>query len=744
MTGISDATFSKKKTLGPLIVALCLLYTGGLASVLNNPHKKEGAHNVRYAAIVGFPKSLDPARAYSSDEIEIIAQIYEAPLQYHYLKRPYQLIPLTARTMPIVSYYDRNWNKLPANPNPSKIGYSVYEIAIKSGIYYQAHPAFAKNKRGNYLYLNLNRRPIRGIRNLMDFPKVGTRELTAADYVYEIKRLASPNVHSPIFGLMSKYIVGFSDYSAELQKKIRHQNGSQFLDLRRYPLAGVKIIDRYHYRIVLKGVYPQFKYWLAMTFFAPIPWEADAFYSQQVLIDKNITLDFYPVGTGPYRLVENNPHKQIVLVKNPNFHGEWYPSEGEPGDLKAGYLKAAEKPMPFINKIVFTLEKESIPRWNKFLQGYYDKSGISPESFDQAIAMDREGKPYLTPELIRMGVQLQTTVVPGIFYIGFNMLDTVVGGYSEKKKKLRQAIAIALDYEEFISIFHNGRGIPAQGPIAPRIFGYVDGAEGINPYVYEWFDEKPKRRSLTQAKRLLAEAGYPGGVDPKTGKSLILNYDVATTGGPDDRARFDWIRKQFAKLGITLNIRATLYNRFREKVQTGKAQIFSWGWLADYPDPENFLFLLYSPNGKVKYGGENATNYSNPKVDELFEEIRTLPDGPERQEKINQLVAIVREDAPWIFGMHPINFTLSHQWNEPAKLHGIANNTLKYERIDPEKRAKLQEEWNQPVIWPLLVIIALLIVLFIPLMITYWRRERRPTVTITSFPRKRESRDKSD
>ncbi len=97
-----------------------------------------------------------------------------------------------------------------------------------------------------------------------------------------------------------------------------------------------------------------------MAFFAPIPWEADAFYSQQVLIDKNITLDFYPVGTGPYRLVENNPHKQIVLVKNPNFHGEWYPSEGEPGDLKAGYLKAAEKPMPFINKIVFTLEKEII------------------------------------------------------------------------------------------------------------------------------------------------------------------------------------------------------------------------------------------------------------------------------------------------------------------------------------------------------------------------------------------------
>ncbi|WP_267257185.1 hypothetical protein [Coxiella endosymbiont of Ornithodoros maritimus] len=64
-----------------------------------------------------------------------------------------------------------------------------------------------------------------------------------------------------------------------------------------------------------------------MTFFAPILWKAKAFYSQQVLMDKNISLDFYPLRTGPYRLVENNAHKQIVLLKNPNFHGEWYPFE---------------------------------------------------------------------------------------------------------------------------------------------------------------------------------------------------------------------------------------------------------------------------------------------------------------------------------------------------------------------------------------------------------------------------------
>src|SRR5690606_8750596 len=174
------------------------------------------------------------------------------------------------------------------------------------------------------------------------------------------------------------------------------------------------------------------------------------------------------------------------------------------------------KPLPFVNKIVFVLDKESIPRWNKFLQGYYDKSGISAEGFDYAIKIDPDGKPYLTPDLEKSGMTLQTTVAPGAFDIGFNMLDPVVGGYTEKQQKLRQAIGIILNQEEYIAIFMNGRGIPAQGPIPPGIFGYKSGAAGINPYMYSWENGKAKRLSITVAKKLLAEAGYPNGIDPHT------------------------------------------------------------------------------------------------------------------------------------------------------------------------------------------------------------------------------------
>lgn len=696
----------------------------------NNPHQSSTLHNVRHGAFTGAPKTLDPARAYSTNESQFIAQIYEPPLQYHYLLRPFTLTPLTASKMPSVQYYNANNQILPANTLAKKVAYSIYTVTIKPGIYFQPHPAFAKNAQGQFLYHRLTEDDIDDYYKISDFPNKGTRELTARDYVYQIKRLAHPGLHSPILGLMSEHIVGLKEYAKNLTKKyqalVTDDNLEPYLNLRKHPIEGVKVISRYQYQIKIKGAYPQFKFWLAMPFFAPVPWEGDYFYSQPGMNDKNFTMDWYPIGTGPYRLTVNNPNKQMVLSRNPNFRGEQYPSQGEPSDKSKGYLDLSGKPMPFIDEFVFTLDKESIPRWNKFLQGYYDKSGVSADSFDQAIKLDKNGKPVLTPSLQKKGIRLQTTVSPSIYYMGFNMQDDIVGGNSQRSRLLRQAIAITLDYEEYISIFMNGRGIAAHGPIPPGIFGYDK--NNINTLVYFYDNGKVTRKPLSVAKKLMAKAGYRGGIDPKTGKPLILNYDVTSGGGPDDQARFNWMRKQFAKLGIQLNIRATQYNRFRDKVRTGNAQIFSWGWLADYPDPENFLFLLYGPNGKVKFGGENAANYFNPKIDQLFDEIKSMPNGPARQAKINKFLAVVRHDSPWIWGVHPIDFTLSHTWNKATKPHAMANNTLKYEQLNVKQRRDKQHQWNKPSLWPLWVILGFIILMLIPLIITFSRRQRRPNV----------------
>ncbi len=669
----------------------------------NSPYSLvSGEEQVLYSSFSGRPKHLDPARSYSSNEYTFIGQIYEPPLQYHYLKRPYALEPLAAMQMPTVRYYDAEGSRLTADADTEEIAWSIYEVTLRPGMRYQPHPAFSP----------FDELATEQAESLGDFPQMGSREVTAEDFIYQIKRLAHPAVHSPIFGLMSEHIVGLQPLRKAL-KEARKQDSDQWLDLRQFRLEGVEQVDAHTYRIKVNGKYPQFLYWLAMPFFAPMPWEVEQFYARPQLRQKNITLDWYPVGSGPFMLTVNNPNRKMVLERNPNYYGAHYPVDGEPDDYEQGLLEDAGKPIPFLDRVEFSLEKENIPYWNKFLQGYYDASGISSDSFDQAVQFSARGEAELTREMEEQGVRLQTSVSTSIFYMGFNMVDPIVGGDGERARKLRQAISIAVDFEEYISIFANGRGIPAQGPLPAGIFGHQDGRAGMNPLVYRWENGKPVRRSIDEAKTLLIEAGYPEGRDAESGKPLTLHFDT-TAGGPDDKARLDWYRKQFEKLDIQLVIRNTDYNRFQDKMLNGSAQIFSWGWNADYPDPENFLFLLYGPNAKMGKNGENAANYANPEFDRLFEQMKNMESDSQRQQVIDHMVAILREDAPWIWGFHPMNFGLYHQWYHNTKPNLMANNKLKYVRVDPRQRERMRMAWNRPVLWPLLGGGLLLLMLVIP------------------------------
>jgi ABC-type transport system substrate-binding protein len=713
------------------VVAACVLalLAGGCgAPPWNDPYSaRERGDNVLYSSFSERPKHLDPVRSYSENEYAFIAQVYEPPLQYHYLERPYRLVPLTAREVPTPRYLGADGTSLAPDAPESQIRFSVYEITIRPGIRYQPHPAFARDEEGEYVYHGLSAERLDALRGVQDFPLVDTRELVAADYVYQIKRLAHPRLHSPIAGLMSEYVVGLRDYAQRLREARPGDDGASgdrpFLDLREHPLAGAEVVDRYTYRITIHGKYPQFVYWLAMPFFAPMPWEADRFYAQPGMAERNLVLDWYPVGTGPYMLVENNPNRRMVLARNPNFRGEPYPEEGEPEDAAQGLLADAGRAMPFIDRAVYSLEKEDIPYWSKFLQGYYDASGITSDSFDQAVRVSDQGDPQVADALKARDIRLSTAVTTSTSYIGFNMLDPVVGGAGEAARLLRRAISIAVDYEEYIAIFANGRGVSAQGPVPPGIFGHVDGPGGTNPYVYEWRQGRAQRRGLADARRLLAEAGYPEGREAASGKPLVLYFDTTATG-PDDKARLDWTRKQLSRIGLQLVIRATDYNRFQEKMRKGTAQIYQWGWNADYPDPENFLFLLYGPNGKVEHGGENASNYANPEFDALFERMKNMDNGPERQAIIERMVDLVRRDAPWLWGLHPKGYSLHHAWYYNAKPNLMANNTLKYRRLDPELRARSRARWNQPVVWPVLAGVALVGLLVTPAVLGYRRRER--------------------
>ncbi len=707
-----------------------------LSSPLNSPVPNEWIdQNYLFTSYNEEPKHLDSASSYSNNETPWTYAVYEPPLKYHYLKRPYELIPRTLSEDLKVTYFDADGHVL-SKASP-QVAISVFELHIKPGIRYQPHPAFAINDRGEHLYLNLEPAALKSISSPLAFAVQGSRELTAYDYAYAIKRLASPRLISPSYGFLNEKILGYDVYGAKLKSidaslksKVGTSNSLNssppWLDLRGLDFEGLETPDTYTLKIKIKGQYPQFKYWLAMTFFSPVPWEVDAFYSQPGMKEKNLSLDTWPVGTGPFMLTEHHPNAKMVLTKNPNYRGEPYPCEGEQGDTEKGLLKDCNKPTPFLEKIISIREKESTSLSTKFIQGYYDLPEIERGEPGVAFQVSIQDGTGLFKQLQARHIQLPSTVQVGLQYFAFNWLDPVVGEgktpeQKERNRLLRQAITLAFDFDEYVAIFEQNRAKVNSSIVVPGLFGHE--ASPFNPLVYRP-DAKGvlQRKSIEEAKKLLAQAGYPNGRDVKTGQPLILSYDTQGVG-PGYKARLDWVGKQFAKLGIQLEIRNTDYNRFQDKIRKGSAQLFSWGWLADYPDPENFLFLLYGPNAMMRSGGENSSNYNNPEYDALFTQMKDLDNTPERFALIGKMIEIIQKDAPMLFGWSQDYGGAYHQWVYNGKPSNIIRDQMSYLRIDPVLRRQKINEWNQPIWWPIWVIPFLIFVLVWPAYRVWSRRQ---------------------
>jgi ABC-type transport system substrate-binding protein len=630
------------------------------------------------------------------------------------------------------------------DPDADQVGKVEYTIRIRKGIRYQNHPCFARDAAGQPRYRNVSIADIDRFEWPANFEYQDTRELRAQDYALQARRLADPRLTCPIFSTIEQYLNGMSELQktytvmleAERQKRktaagaaYSQENDEKenpiLLDYMTPDLPGFRVLDDHTFVITLKRKYPQILYWLCMHFFGPMPREALEFYAQPAMAEKQFSINRCPVGTGPYYLKIFRPNELMVLEKNPNYHPDFYPTNGNPGDAEAGLLADAGQRLPLIQAQHYHSEKEAITHWHKFLSGYYDASGIANDVFDKAVNISRLEGPQLSDPMTAKGIRLITDADTSLFYLSFNMLDNVVGGYDETRAKLRQAISIALDSNEFLNIFRNGRGIAAQGPIPPGIFGYRGGEDGANPFTSRWDSKLQRhvRQPIEVARKLMEEAGYPGGVGPD-GKPLTLYYDHSQGGDTAFRAQVDWTRKKMALLGIQLDDRGTDLTRYREKRQQGNWQLGAGGWLADYPDPENFLFLFYGPNREAQKEGPNMTNYENKEFDELFSRMESMNNTPERQKIIDRMVAIIQRDAPAVWNFHPVSFVLTHPWYQNVKPHQMSYNTMKFKRVNPVARVARQTEWNRPVLWPVILIAVLLVLGSVPAAIAFYRRER--------------------
>lgn len=567
-------------------------------------------------------RGFDPAKAGDVASGLAIGKVYEGLLQYSYLYRPYRVEPSLAERLPEVS--DDGL---------------TYTFKLRRGVFYQDDPCFTNNNGKG-------------------------RELTAQDFVYSIKRIADVKNQSTGYWAFNDRIEGLDEF-----RNITANTTQTDYDL---PVEGLRAPDDRTLVIKLKSPYPQLLWILTMHYAFAVPREAVEYYGAEFLN--------HPVGTGPYIVKAWRRNYRIEYERNPKWSETgrevFYPSDGAPGDKEEGLLDDAGKRLPFYDRIVQYVIDDASTQWLKFVAGEIESSGISRDNWDAVLTREMG----LGDKLQNLGVRLFTTPTLDIAYLGFNMDDPVVGGNPgrpgmdpdriAKNRKLRQAITCAFNSTDWIR-FWNGRVSRAKGPIPPGVAGY---AEDPTPYPFD----------LGKAKTLLAEAGYPDGIDPSTGTPLSLTMDIGSAADADVRQSVELTVAFLKEIGVKLTANYNNWPAFLSKMERRQCQLYRLAWVADYPDAENFLQLFYGPNSSP---GPNHSNYINPEFDVLYEKIRVMPDCAERTDLYKQMARIVIEDCPWVFMHHGMAYGLHHSWVQNYKPHDFPYGMEKFKKVDTQKRS---------------------------------------------------------
>ena len=482
-------------------------------------------------------------------------------------------------------------NTAEALPQISDEG-KTYLIRLKQGIYFAADPAF----------------------------KGGRRELIAADYAYSIKRFLDPKHRSPYAFLFEGKIVGLDELAAQAKKTGRYDYDAK--------VEGLATPDRYTLRIRLNQTDLNFSHVLAFILTGAV--------AREVIESYGDDSGSHPVGTGPFLLKHYTRSSKIVLAANPGYRGRVW--DFEPGDDPLDREIAARmkgRKLPLIGGVEISIMEEVQSRWLAFQQGATD---IEYQLSEVASTfMGEDGK--LKPEFARRGIKLDRSVDPEIIYLYFNMAERIgdqanpVGGFSKERIALRRAIAMAYNVEDQIRIIRKGQAIRAQFPVPPGVAGHDPDFRSAIPY-------DPRA-----ANALLDRFGYRKGADgyraQPDGQPLVIRYSSTPT--ERDRQFDELMKRSLDSIGLRLQIHK---ERFPEliKLETDcRIMMRTAAWIADYPDGDNFMQLLYGPNS----GQSNNACYRSPEFDARYEKSRLLPDGPERNRLYREMTRLVEAHTVW-------------------------------------------------------------------------------------------------
>jgi oligopeptide transport system substrate-binding protein len=500
----------------------------------------------------------------------------------------------------------------------------TYTLHVRKGIYFIDDPVFKGKKR----------------------------ELTAADYAYSLKRLIDPKIRSPWAWLVEGKIAGLDELAAAAKKSGKFDYDAN--------VAGLETPDRYTLRIRLNNTDYNLSYILAHE-----PTSAVAREVIEAYADSAGRAMANPVGTGAYRLKQWVRSSKIILDANPGYRGfTWNFTSSDPADQKL-IAEMKGKKMPQVGRVEVSIIEEDQARLLAFQSGELDLMDLGGPLAPNVLDGDK-----LKPEFAKKGIKLSRIIDPAIIYHYWNMQDPIVGGMTKEKIALRRAMALAYNVDEEVKIVRNSQAIEAEYPIPPGVVGH-DAAY-----------RSPVKHDVVTANKLLDTFGYKKGADGwrnlPDGKPFTIRY----ASRPDSlgRQQDELWKKALTSIGVRMEVQKDKFPELLKLERQCKLMMRTASWIADWPDAENFMQLLYGPNT----GQNNNACAKFPEYDRLYEQSIRMPPSPARDKLYHEMTKIIEAYAPWRLDVLTYRNMLVQPRVQGYRKHPILHNEWAYIDVAPK------------------------------------------------------------
>ena len=448
------------------------------------------------------------------------------------------------------------------------------------------------------------------------FPDGKGREVTARDFQYSLTKLCESDVNNQGYWVFENRVKGCSEYFKSTQSGEPLPEG----------VTGVEVVDDYTLKIILDNPFASFLNILAMPFTAVFPKEAVEQYGTD--------LRAKCVGTGPFKIKALKEDETVILTRNKDY---W--------DVD----KFGNR-LPYLDGIKISFIKDRKSELLELKKGNFDMMFRLPlEMLEEVVTPDDE----LTPEYSEFVLQVMPNM--SIQYYGFQHWDKLFSN-----KDVRKAFNYAIDREKITTYTLKGSGIPAHYGIVPPALTSYD-SKAVQGY----------RFNPEKAREHFAAAGYSNGEGfPE------LTLQINAGGGTNEQIA-EAVQKMLQEtLNIEVNITKLPFAQHLENLETGKANFWRAGWIADYPDAENFLNLFYSkhiPKTLAEKSYLNSTRFSSRKFDELFSKaLQTIDDDERNLLYLKADQAMIDEAA-----IIPIYYYKDHRLLQ-SKVRNYPQNAMEY------------------------------------------------------------------